>query len=289
MSEYVPLETLIEDPLANFKSTLRALNIFGRVDEGEEPYTGTDPWAVVIPGPDTIRLEGNQQLHHYLQVYVNFLWGVGNATPKELRAHAETAFDSLLEDITRGGTCYNCLPTAWNPGFMIYGDYTFVGVQTVWEAENWQTFPLPQHKGRTWAGMGDAVEKILAAFKDEIFDVPGVDEVTEGEKTYEGEGTVAWVIPGATSIATSARARLEHTTTIHQNLLSSSSTMTLAEMRAIGEAVYDVLMQDITHGRTCTYCLPRLWHPGFMRFGEVSYVGILSDWEARVLMPYTPT
>ena len=289
MSEYVSLETIIEDPIENFKSTLEALGVFGKVDEGEEIYSGTEPWAVVIPGPDTIRLEGNQQLHHYMRVYVNFLWGVGDGTLEELRAIAERAFDALLVDQTRGGTCFKGLPLSWHPGFMTYGEYTFSGIQTTWTAENWQTFPLPPHLGRTWTSMEDVVERIIAAFKDEVSGVPEVDEVTEGEQIYTGEGTVAWVIPGPTSIASRMRARLEHTMTIYQNLISSSETMTLAEMRAIGEAAYDILMQDITHDRSCTICLPTLWHPGFLQFGPTSYVGILSNWDARILMPYTPT
>ena len=137
--------------------------------------------------------------------------------------------------------------------------------------------------------MEDVVENIVAAFKDEISSVPGIDEITEGEQTYTGAGTVAWVIPGPSSIASAMRARLEHTMTIYQNLLSSSETMTLADMRAIGEAAYDVLMEDITHDRSCTVCLPSLWHPGFLQFGALSFLGILSNWEARILMPYTPT
>lgn len=291
LSEYVSLQTIIEDPVENFKSALRSLNVFAKVDEGEEIYTGTEPWAIVIPGPDTIRLEGNQQLRHSMRIYVNFLWGVadGIGSLEELRLPAEEAFDHLLTDQTRGGTCFNCLPLSWHPGFMTYGEYTFAGIQTTWAAENWQTFPLPSKTGRTWENMKDVIEKIIAAFKDEIFDVPGIDDINEGEELYTGEGTVAWVIPGPTSIASSMRARLQHTMTIYQNLLSSSETMTLAEMRTIGEAAYDALMQDITHDRSCTVCLPTLWHPGFLKFGAVSYVGILSNWDARILMPYTPT
>ena len=288
MSEYVGLETIIEDPIANFKSTLESLGVFDKVDEGEEIYTGTEPWAVVIPGPDIIRLEGNQQLHHYMRVYVNFLWGVGNGTLADLRAIGEQAFDALLLDQTRGGTCFNGLPISWQPGFMAYGEYIFSGIQTIWTAENWQTFPLPETGGREWTSMEDVVENIIATFKSEIATVPGIDEITEGEQTYSGEGTVAWVIPGPDSIISSHRARLQHTMTIYQNLLSASEA-TLAEMRAIGEAAYDVLMEDITHDRSCTACLPTLWHPGFLQFGPTSYVGILSNWEARILMPYTPT
>ena len=119
--------------------------------------------------------------------------------------------------------------------------------------------------------------------------MPEIDDINEGEELYRGEGTVAWVIPGPSSISSFSRARLQHTMTVYQNLLTASTTMTLAEMRKIGEAAYDALMQDITHGRSCTSCLPRLWQPGFLQYGPVSYVGILSDWEARILQTYTPT
>jgi len=215
--------------------------------------------------------------------------GAGATTLKDLRAIAESAFDALMADQTRGGTCFNCFPISWQPGFMTAGEYTFLGIQTAWDAENWQTFPLPSRLGKEWTSMEDIVEKIVEAFKDEIFDVPGIDDISEGEEIYSGEGTVAWVIPGPDSIESQARARLQHTMTIYMNLLSSSTTMTLAEMRTIGEAAYDALMQDITHDQSCTVCLPTLWHPGFLQFGKLSYLGILSNWEARILHPYTPT
>ena len=212
-----------------------------------------------------------------------------STTLADLRKTAEEAFNSLMEDQTRGGTCFNCLPTSWQPGFMQSGAYTFLGIQTAWGAENWQTFAPPSRLGRERTSMVDIVEKIIEAFKDEIFDVPGIDDISEGEEIYSGEGTVAWVIPGPSSIESVARARLQHTMTVYMNLLSSSTTMTLAEMRTIGEAAYDALMQDITHDQSCTVCLPRLWHPGFLKFGDLSYLGILSNWEARILQSYTPT
>ena len=289
MSEYVSLERIIEDPLENVKSTLKNMNRFGRIDEGTEVYQGTEPWAIVLPGPDTIRLDANQQLKHTMRIYVNYLQAQGSATLPDLRALGEAAHDVLMEDQTRGGTCWNCLPLSWQPGFMTAGEYTFLGIQSTWGAENWQTFSPPGLRGREWTSMEDVIEKIVAAFKDELLDVPGIDDINEGEELYQGEGTVAWVIPGPTSIGSFSRARLQHTMTLFQNLLTSSPTMTLAEMREIGEAAYDVLMQDITHDRSCTSCLPRLWHPGFLQFGPVSYVGILSNWEARILQPYTPT
>ena len=289
MSVYVSLERIIEDPLESVKSTLKNMNVFGKIDEGNEIYQGTEPWAIVLPGPDTISLDANQQLKHTMRIYVNYLQAQGSATLSELRALGEAAHDVLMEDQTRGGTCFNCLPMSWSPGFMASGEYTFVGIQTTWGAENWQTFPLPASVGREWTAMEDVVEKIIAAFKEELLDVPGIDDINEGEELYLGEGTVAWVIPGPTSIGSFSRARLQHMMTVFQNLLTASTTMSLAEMRKIGEAAYDALMQDITHDQSCSSCLPRLWHPGFLQFGPVSYVGILSNWEAKILQTYTPT
>ena len=289
MSEYVSLERIIEDPLENVKATLKAMNVFGKIDEGTEIYQGSEPWAIVIPGPDTIRLDANQQLKHTMRVYVNYLQAQDEVTLPELRALGESAQDALMADQTRGGTCWNCLPMSWQPGFMTMGEYTFIGIQTTWGAENWQTFPLPGSLGRKWTSMEDVIERVIAAIKDELLDVPGIDDINEGEEIYRGDGTVAWVIPGPTSIGSSSRARLQHTMTIYQNLLTASTTRTLAEMREIGEAAYDALMADITHDRNCTSCLPRLWHPGFLQYGQLSYVGILSNWEARILQPYTPT
>ncbi|GAH04557.1 unnamed protein product, partial [marine sediment metagenome] len=151
-----------------------------------ELFHGTEPWAIVLPGPDTIRLVGNQQLHHSFRVYVNFMQGAGATTLKDLRAIGESAFDSLMIDQTRGGTCFNCLPLSWQPGFMTAGEYTLLGIQTAWDAENWQTFPLPSHSGKEWTSIEDIVEKIVSAFKDEIFDVPGIDDISEGEEIYSG-------------------------------------------------------------------------------------------------------
>ena len=289
MSEYVSLERIIEDPIEDIKSTLKNMDVFGKVDEGTEVYTGTEPWAIILPGPDTIRLDGNQQLKHTMSVYVNYLQAQGSGTLKDLRALGEAAHDELMKDQTRGGACFNCLPLSWHPGFMAMGEYTFVGIQSIWGAVNWQTFPLPASLGRAWESMEDVVEKIVTAFKDELLNVPEIDDINEGEEIYQGKGTVAWVIPGPTSIESFSRARLQHTMTLYQNLLTASTTMTLAEMRKIGEAAYDALMQDITHDQSCSVCLPRLWHPGFLQFGPTSYVGILSNWEARVLQTYTPT
>lgn len=289
MSEYVSLERIIEDPLENVKSTLKAMNVFGRIDEGTEIYRGSEPWAIVIPGPDTIRLDANQQLKHTMRIYVNYLQAQDAVTLPELRSLGESAHDRLMADQTRGGTCFNCLPISWQPGFMTMGEYTFIGIQTTWGAENWQTFAPPGSLGREWTSMEDVIENVIAAFKDKLLDVVGIDDINEGEEVYQGDGTVAWVIPGSTSIGSFSRARLQHTMTIYQNLLTASTTRTLGEMRKIGEAAYDALMQDVTHDRNCSVCLPKLWHPGFLQFGSVSYVGILSNWEARILQPYTPT
>lgn len=289
MSEYVSLNTILEDPVAQFKAELASLNIFDEINEGDKVYEGSEPWAVVVPGMDRISLKGTQRLDHRFQIYVNILQGVEDATLPQLRAHAETAYDKLLEDLQHDDTCFNSFPISWQPGFMTLDGYQFSGVQMIWEVLNFQTFALPTQGGREWISMQDVVENIVAAFKDELLDVAQIDDITEGERTYAGEGVVAWVIPGPDVITSSHRARLQHTMTIYQNLLSSSETVTLAEMRGIGELAYDRLMEDITHDRSCTVCLPTLFHPGFLQYGPQSFVGTQTTWEARILQNYSPT
>ena len=289
MSEYVSLNTVLEPPLVQFKAELESLGIFDRINEGEMVYEGTEPWAMVIPGIDRIAHPGLEQLDHRFQIYVNILQGVDHATLPELRKHAETAYNKLLEDLQHNDTCFNCFPVSFHPGFMTLDNYQFVGVQMIWEAQNYQTFPLPTSYGRAWTSMEDVVEKIVAEFKDELGDVPEIDEITEGEQVYTGEGVVAWVIPGADAIVSSARARFEHGMTIFQNLIAASADMTFAEMRRIGQLAYDRLMEDITHDRTCTVCLPSMWHAGFIQFGPQRFVGTQTTWGARILQTYTPT
>ena len=275
--------------MAQFKAELAELGIFDRINEGEQVYEGSEPWAIVTPGIDRISLEGLNRLNHRFQIYVNILQGVENATLPELREHAETAYDKLLEDLQHDDTCFNSFPISWQPGFMTLGGYQFSGVQMIWEGLNFQTFPLPEAAGLEWTSMEDVVERIVAAFKAELRDVADIDEITEGEKVYAGEGVVAWVIPGPDVITSSHRARLQHTMTIYQNLLASSTDMSLAEMREIGQLAYDRLMEDITHSRTCTVCLPTIWHPGFLQFGEQRFTGTQTTWAARILQSYTPT
>lgn len=292
MSEYVPLSTIIEDPVEAFKDELESLGIFERINEGEEIYLGAEPWAMVIPGPDRILLAGNQQLQHRITLYVNFIQGVGDAnraTLADLRDIAHLGFNKLMEDLTHNDTCHNCLPISWNPGFMAWGEYRFLGVQTVWVGENWQTFPLPDYPGRAYTDMENVVETVIARFKTELEAVTGIDDISEGDEPYPGEGTVAWVLPGEDTITQRQYGRLEHAMTIYQCLLSSSPTMPFSEMRAIGEAAYDALMADITHNRTCSDCIPTLWHPGILEYGDLSFVGIQANWRARVLHNYTPT
>lgn len=289
ISEYVPLNTVLEPPLVEFKAELASLNIFDVINEGEQVYEGTEPWAMVIPGIDRINHVGMEQLDHRFQIYVNILQGVDNATLPELRKHAETAYNKLLEDLQHNDTCFNCFPVSWHPGFMTLDTYQFVGVQMIWEAQGYQTFPLPTSYGRAWTSMEDVVEKIIAEFKDELGDVVEIDEITEGERVYTGEGVVAWVIPASDAIVSSARARFEHNMTIFQNLIAASTDMTFAEMRKIGQLAYDRLMVDTTHDRTCTVCLPSMWHAGFIQFGPQRFVGTQTTWGARILQTYTPT
>ena len=288
MSEYVNLATLLEDPIARFKAELETLGIFAEINEGEEIYSGTRPWAQVIPGTDRIRLEGNQQLMHEAEIYVLFLRGASDSSLASLRKTAQAGYDKLMEDQTHNGTCWSCLPNYWAPGFFSIDQYNFAGVQTRWIAKNYQTFPLPDNLGADYPDMQLVVEEVLAAIKDEIYEVPAIDEINEGETVYTGEGTVAWVIPGPDRISSNQRARLNHDMTIYVNLLTSKN-ISFAEMRNIGQEVYDAMMVDITHGENCNYCLPVSWIPGFVRYGDQSIIGVQATWTARIQQSYTPT
>lgn len=288
MSEYINLSTLIEDPIEAFKDELEELGIFAEINEGDQIYTGSEPWAQVIPSKDSITLQGNQQLLHNFEVYVLFLRGASDSTLSDLRYTAQQGYDKLLEDQTHNDTCWHCLPNRWAPGFFSMGEYEFVGVQTRWIVKNYQTFPLPSALGPVYPTMDLVVENIVEQFKDELSAVTDLDDINEGDSIYPGEGTVAWVIPGASRISSSQRARLNHDMTVYVNLLSSKIA-TFAQMRDIAQDIYDTLMEDITHDQTCTACLPLSWHPGFVNYGEQSIVGVQMMWNARVQQSYTPT
>ena len=284
---YTNLADLIEDPVAEVKSTLDALGILEVINEGEELYDGSGAWAQVIPGPDRITLDGNQQLRHSFTIYVNYLQESGSSTLSELRSVSQSGHDALLADITLNSTCFKCMPTLWHPGFMSRGDLVFAGVQTIWMAENWQTFPLPDNLGTIYTELSDVMENPVAEMKSLIEAVGGVDRVSEGEDPYES-GVEVWLLPGRSVIQSSHRARLEHRFTVYQTFLASSTTATFSELRQIGEDVYDAILADSNLSATCQICLPTLWHPGFLRFGEVDYVGITSEWQVRGLQDYTP-
>lgn len=224
---------------------------------------------------------------HELELFVLFLRGATDSSLASLRETAETGYDKLLEDQTHNGSCWHCLPNYWAPGYFSLGEYNFVGVQTRWNVKNYQTFPLPTVKGPDFPDMNLVVESILNEIKDEI-DLTSIDEVSDGETPYSGEGTVAWVIPGPDRISSSHRARLTHDMTVYVNILTSKK-MTFPEMRNIGQDVYDAMMADITHNQTCTSLLPVSWHPGFVSYGSQSIVGVQSTWTARIQQSYTPT
>lgn len=288
MSEYVSLSTIVEPLLQEFKDELALLNLFAEINEGEKVYEGSDAWAMVIPGPDNISKAGLQQVLHQMTIWTLFLQAHGDTTPKALREVAEKGYDKLMEDQTHGGNCWECLPIHWEAGYMQFGPTTFVGVQTAWLARAYQTYDLPTKKFRPFTDMETMIEGVIEQFKNELGELVDIDDISEGEKPYPGQGTVAWVVPGRSTIRSVARATLEHRFSIYQILLSSSTSMTFREMRTIGELAYDRLMEDVTHERTCSECMPSLWHPGFLQIGEQSYVGIQTVWDARLLQDYTP-
>lgn len=288
MSEYVSLNTIFENPLEEFKKELKTLGIFDDINEGEEVYKGEGTSAMVFPGPDIITHPGLQQLQHLMTIYVIFMHGASETAKKDLRLAGELAYDALMVDQKHNNSCWECLPLSWMPGFMKQDDLDFVGIRSIWNPRNYQTFPLSTDIGTEYTTMKDIIENIVTKFKSEISEVDGIDKINEGEEVYE-EGVIACVIPGESRITSFGRSKLQHTYTIRQLLFASSAYSTFAKMRKIGEDIYDRLMEDPSHGGICNICVPTRWHPGFMKFGEQNFVGIEATWEAILLQRYTST
>ena len=58
-------------------------------------------------------------------------------------------------------------------------------------------------------------------------------------------------------------------------IVDRPATMISKYLRTQGQKAYDKLMEDITHGGTCHWALPTLFHPGYMQVGGLLTVGTL--------------
>lgn len=141
---YVNLEDIFEPIVAAFKEELENMGIFNRVSEGEELYDLMTQEAWVIPGRDRIESGGMHMLRHFLDMNVIiFNSEPEKTTQTELRLIAEQAYNTLLQDITHGGTCHWALPTVFHPGFVQIGGATVVGVLIQFACHFEQFYPLP--------------------------------------------------------------------------------------------------------------------------------------------------
>lgn len=138
-----------------------------------------------------------------------------------------------------------------------------------------------------WTEMQEIYEPVVAKFKEELEATGLFDEMDEGEKIY-WSGRKVSVIPGPDSIRSVGMQKLEHRIMIYIIILDSDEKTTPRVLRNAMHPAYDALMADIKHGGTCWVAFPTLWHPGFMQWGEKTYVGILGQWLVRIMETYTP-
>lgn len=136
------MNDLIEPVLTEIKAELEALDIFGKIDDGEGEYTGKGHRAMVMPGRDVINVQGNRMLRHRVTIYVVLITNAPGATPTSLRKELNPAYDALMQDIRHKGTCFSCFPSLWYPGFIAWGKDVQVGILSQWETEIHQTFNI---------------------------------------------------------------------------------------------------------------------------------------------------
>jgi len=118
-------------------------------------------------------------------------------------------------------------------------------------------------------------EPLIEAYKQELEALEIFDKISEGEDLYEEGKLEAWVIPGRDRIESAGMHMLRHYLEINIIIFNSAENSTQAELRKVGHQAYDKLMEDVTHGGTCMWALPALFHPGYMNMGDILTVGVL--------------
>jgi len=116
-----------------------------------------------------------------------------------------------------------------------------------------------------------------------------IDKVVEGEEELGEHKSIAWVVPGTDNIEHSGMRNLVHNVTIYIIFLSSEyqTTNTMRSLRNIAGHAYDLIMDDITLGGLVEKIIPRQSQPGFMKFGETVFVGVLQIWTALIREGFT--
>jgi hypothetical protein len=127
-----------------------------------------------------------------------------------------------------------------------------------------------------YVNLEDIYEPIVEAFKDTLLNMDKFDRVSEGEELYDLMTQEAWVVPGRDRIESGGMHMLRHYLDMNVIIFNSEAeTASQPELRLLGEEAYNELMQDITHGGTCHWALPTLFHPGYVQIGGTTVVGVL--------------
>ena len=121
----------------------------------------------------------------------------------------------------------------------------------------------------------DLYEPIVEAFKNELDELGIFDKISEGEELYTEGTTEVWVVPGRDRVESAGMHMLRHFMELNVIIFNSSEDVTQPDLRTQGQKAYDKLMEDITHGGTCHWALPTLFHPGYMQVGGLLTVGTL--------------
>lgn len=137
---------VVEPVVTKFHDEIEAMNIFDVIDEGDEDpsvsYNGLR--ASIFPGEDIIESVGMAQLKHTFPIYVILSNFDEKKKPSELRKALAPVYDTLMADITHGGTAWKCFPKIWHAGLMVWpSGQRLVGVLSKWEAVVMQKYTPP--------------------------------------------------------------------------------------------------------------------------------------------------
>ena len=127
-----------------------------------------------------------------------------------------------------------------------------------------------------YVNLEDLIEPIIEAFKGTLEEMDKFDRISEGEELYELMTQEAWVIPGRDRIESGGMHMLRHFLEMNVIIFNSEGeNASQTELRLLGEQAYNALMADITHGGSCSWALPTLFHPGYVQIGGATVVGVL--------------
>jgi len=118
----------------------------------------------------------------------------------------------------------------------------------------------------------------LASGEDKV-----VEDIVEGEEDLGERNSVLMIVGGPDYITHSGMRNLLHIVEVYACYLSREITSVdiLKKLRNISGHGYDLVMKDITLGNTVEACIPISVNPGFIKYGETIYVGVLQTWHIK--------